>query len=367
MNRPGKDLSNELQPYEAKLSLFSDGSDAALRHAPRKKRLTGEKLAVSCVHPAKIPESWSRKTLNIAGVKKKVKKAEAEDLIPSFASWRKNKRKHKAKLVSVRPATLEQVKGIDRPIDWSLLHMAGAVKEKKTQEVKMNEMTPAPGDMTPAPEGETPGLPPAETPHMPGVETPGFGQETPLPGGEDTPGVPTLPPVEVGSKEENTPIPGMGDQTPIVIPTLPGRGDLKNKIKVEGATPMTGQETPFPGEETPRVPHTMPDTEEGQQTPIPGEETPGVPRTEEREGETPMMPPGMETPLMPPPGMDTPLMPPSRTGPPVVPEPPTTPRRGGSASAIVELTPGWDEERRPSGGSHVQQASLKRPDAVAEL
>jgi hypothetical protein len=311
------------------LAIFSDGTNAPLRHGLRLKR-NGDKLH-QCKKSAKIPESWKSKVLVAAGAKKP--KA-LEDPIPSFDLWRKVRRKNKTKMTGIRPAA-----------DTKAMPRVG-IKEMLT---KSEGMTPAlPGGMTPMDFGaETPRLPPGETPHLPGVETPGHGAETPFPMGEETPRVPhTLPEGEIGSKGEATPM-GMGDTTPHQVPRTPLGADLRrHKVKMEATTPRPGAETPFPGEETPRVPHTVPSIEapsrEIGETPLPalpGEETPRV------RAETPtplMLPPGMDTPQLPmASGMETPGLPPSL---PVA--DPATPRRPGTAAATTDLTPGWEPQRK---------------------
>lgn len=327
-------ISDALMPLKA--TIFSDGSDASLRHAPRRKHTTDVRVPAPSA-PASLPQHWMKKDLIVAGKKEKPKVV--EDPIPNFDAWRKNRRKDKARIVSVRPAP-----GVYSPLvpDQAL--------------PKFEEMTPAPaGDMTPGMpgygDGETPALPPGETPRMPGVETPGFGAETPFPGldGGETPGGGATPRVpytpadgEVFAKGEATP--NMGGETPQRVPTCPPRPYFQNKIKES---------------ETPQDPY-------GAVTPMDGGETPGGPPHTPADGETPRMEymPGMDTPMLPPvraaPGMETPLMPPAHTGP-----PPgrtgglVTPPPGGLASSTMELTPGLDGTQRPSGWSHEQAAPLK--------
>lgn len=283
---PG-DYSSELQPFK-KLSIFTDGTETLLRHVARRKRGTGEQLAIPKI-AVRMPESWRNRVLIPAGSKKKLKAT--KDPIPSFDSWRKTRRKQ-PKLAGVTPAEPPY-----SPIP------PDAAKASKNE-----EMTPAFADITPfeTGQGETPGLPPGETPRMPGVATPGFGAETPFPfGGEETPGVPRTPADgEQWSKGEATPM-LPGDQTPHGVPMLPGRADLKSKK--DGGTPGAGAVTPLPGEETPGMPplvgsHGDVYSKEEAVTPGPGAETPGYGEETPampREGDaTPMLPPGMQTPMV---------------------------------------------------------------------
>lgn len=245
-------------PYE-KVPVFSDGSDATLKHAPRRKTSTGEKVpAASICIQARPPERWKDKVVVTAGSKKK-KIQVSEEPIPDFEEWRKNHRRKERPRVVEKPA--QQVPY--QPF------MEAAPTATRLPSKKEEMMTPAgQGDMTPAPDlqGETPRLPPGDTPRMPGVETPGLGAETPFPfGGDETPRVPHTPADGEApwSKGDATPMMGMGDATPPVMPMCPPRSDLKQKlvgVKEQDFTPQVpqGQETPMPdympGMETPLMP-----------------------------------------------------------------------------------------------------------------
>jgi hypothetical protein len=395
-------FGNELQLQdlpEQRISIFS-GKEVALRHAPRRKGSENSGKVGS-----KTPEQWSGKNLlPVAGSKKKIKAQ--KDPIPTFEVWRKNKRKEKARLLSLRAS--------GRQAPYSPLVPDAIPHHEKVQ--KGEEVTPAPPDMGMTPgmgAGETPGIPLGETPRMPGVETPMVGAETPFPfGGEETPRVPhTLEGhMEPWSKGEATPmLSTMGDQTPNVVPILPRRSDLKSKK--DGATPLR------PGEETPRVPHTPAAGSEGEpsshqptldipsekkdegqtplvegmtpmpqgETPLLGNLTPGVPSLAEG-GETPMLPQGMDTPALPamgnatpmlPQGMETPIMPPAEltrgmetpamgmdtpTAPLRAVEAPATPPPGGSAAATVELTPMLEAGAQTPGTKAAEAVSSKSQD-----
>jgi len=237
-----------------KLPTYSDGTDAPLKHAPRRKSSTGEKAADPSQRKAKVPANWRNKIFVVAGSKKKVKVV--EDALPDFASWRKNhSRKDRPKVTGVRPGP-----GVE-------VHQMPFRAEARTphQHSKDEAMTPmpapgGPGDFTPAPQGETPLMPHGETPRMAGVETPGYGAETPMPG-DETPRAPHMAyDGVVWSKGEATPMMGMGDATPPVMPICPTRADLMHKRKDMEGTPQVpkGFETPIPeympGIETPLMP-----------------------------------------------------------------------------------------------------------------
>lgn len=279
---------SQLSVVRQKVPTFSDGTDAPLKHAPRRKSAPDPTSV-----PAKLPEHWKKKTFVAAGSKNKIK--EVEDPIPDFDMWRKHHRRK-----DVRVIARGEVPSMPEPVPSSRIPS------------KNEEVTPMPfgGDMTPAPDlfGETPRMPPADTPRMPGVETPGFGAETPgfgaeTPGfgGDETPRVPW-------SKGEATPMLGMGDATPPQLPTCPTRAVL-SKMK-EGTPQMSEFGTPqVPDMGTPQVTDMgTPQVPHGQETPFP-EYMPGM--------ETPMMPPPLHAPY----------------------DGPATPPRGGGAAAAVDMTP----------------------------
>lgn len=264
----GQIVQQQNQIIEVPKKIFNDGSaDPPLKYAPRRKSSTGEQPDMTL--PAKVPESWKSKDFAIAGSRMQLKVA--KDPIPDFETWRKNhRRRDRPRVVEVRPAPGQNVP--------SLPASRTPVRSKN------EDMTPAQGDMTPY-DGQTPQLPPGDTPRMPGVDTPGYGAETPanMLGGDETPGMPRVPRTNDGepwSKGEGTPLMGMGDATPPVVPQCPPRADLWGKVK--GEKEQTPQESQH---QTPQAPDY-----ETPQAPPEGHETPGL---------TPLMP-GMETPLMPP-------------------------------------------------------------------
>merc|ERR1712039_272594 len=73
-----------------KPTTFSDGSECTLRHAPRKKKGTGEKLPVPMT-PASAPTHWTNPQMG------QPPKPPPEDLVPDFNKW------HKAKKIKQSP------------------------------------------------------------------------------------------------------------------------------------------------------------------------------------------------------------------------------------------------------------------------
>jgi len=76
----------------AQIPTFSDGEVCSLRHAPRKRMGTGEKLAAPAT-PASIPKHWN----NPAPGEKP--KPPPEDPVPSFNKWRKIRKSGEARAV----------------------------------------------------------------------------------------------------------------------------------------------------------------------------------------------------------------------------------------------------------------------------
>lgn len=343
MTPGGLGHSTEIVPLSPKLNIFTDGSNATLRHGLRKKRGSAlAKLDSQCIL-AKIPESWAKKALAVAG--EKVKKKKAQDPVPSFDTWRKNRRR--------KPKT-------------SATPAPGPPVLEVPSHSKTEQTTPLPpGDISPVlwgqygGEGDTPGMPMGETPHLPGAVTPaGMGAETPFMPGDATPGMPLAAGDAEWSRGEATPNLFMDDATPHFAPRLPTNADMKNRVKLENITPLApGAETPLAGDATPGIPRVGLEGDEWSRDK--GGETPG--------GETPLPPPGGETPV-PPPGMETPYLPYSKSGQTSVQAnvPGTPPHvRGARASALADLTPNLEGGRGHSGIAAKQDFLTK--GAVAEL
>lgn len=100
LGTPGRVGAAQGPTQKPTVPMFADGSSAPLRHAPRKKKGTGEKLPAPCT-PATIPAHWE--TVKV-GEKPKPKQLNPVSEVPDFEKWRKTRKHDLPQIVEVRPA-----------------------------------------------------------------------------------------------------------------------------------------------------------------------------------------------------------------------------------------------------------------------